>query len=144
MTQLQTISVKNDKSPKVVLDTNVLVSALVFGGKPRAVVEMLLENGTIIVSAEILTEIRRIIHAKFPAFKIHLARLEKLLKRDAKWVELGSTQVTVYRDPDDNKIIETAVIGTADYIVSGDEDLLVLQAYGAITILKSAEFLGSS
>ena len=132
---------KSSQKLRVVLDTNVLVSALVFGGKPRIAIEAVLEDGTVIISPEILTEVRRIVHAKFPTFVKHFERLDQLLKRDTVGVELGSIQVTVCRDPDDNRIIETAVIGNATYIVSGDKDLLVLQTYEAIKILKPVEFL---
>jgi putative PIN family toxin of toxin-antitoxin system len=133
--------VKSNKKLKVVLDTNVLVSALVFGGTPRVTVETVLKDGTFIISAEILSELRRIIHTKFPLFIEHLERLEKLIKRDAVLVELGGVQVAVCRDPDDNKIIETAVIGNASYIVSRDKDSLVLRSYTDIVILDSTEFL---
>jgi putative PIN family toxin of toxin-antitoxin system len=133
--------VKSTKSPKVVLDTNVLISALVFGGKPREVTELLVDTIIVVYSQEILTELRRIILLKFPAFSEDLQRLEKLLERDALRVELGSTLVTVSRDPDDNKFIETALIGGCQYIVSGDEDLLVIKKFKNIQILKPADFL---
>jgi uncharacterized protein len=118
-----------------------LISALVFGGKPRAVTDWLIENGTTILSQEILTEVRRIIDAKFPYSLGDLARLEKLLERDAIIVKLGSVQVTICRDPDDNKVIETALAGKCQYIVTGDKDLLVLQAYEGVKILKPTELL---
>jgi putative PIN family toxin of toxin-antitoxin system len=133
--------VKNAKSPRVVLDTNVFISALVFGGKPREVTELLVDTITVVYAHEILTEIRRIIHLKFPAFNEDLERLEKLLERDALRVELGSSLVTISRDPDDNKFIETAIIGDCQYIVSGDKDLLAIGSYKNIRIIKPAEFL---
>lgn len=132
---------KNAKSPRVVLDTNVFISALVFGGKPREVTELLVDTITVVYAHEILTEIRRIIHLKFPAFNEDLERLEKLLERDALRVELGSSLVTISRDPDDNKFIETAIIGDCQYIVSGDKDLLAIGSYKNIRIIKPAEFL---
>ena len=132
---------KSTKSPKVVLDTNILISALVFGGKPREVTELLVDTIIVVYSQEILTELRRIILLKFPAFSEDLQRLEKLLERDALRVELGSTLVTISRDPDDNKFIETALVGGCHYIVSGDKDLLVIKKFKNIQILKPADFL---
>jgi uncharacterized protein len=117
------------------------VSSLVFGGKPREAVDAVLEDSTVIVSAEILTEARRIIHTKFPIFIEDLARLEKLLKRDGIQVELGSLQVSVCRDPDDNKIIETALIGKCQFIISGDKDLLTLMRYDGVEMITAADFL---
>ena len=49
--------------------------------------------------------------------------------------------VTVCRDPDDNKLLETAVVGRADCLVTGDQDLLVLDPFQGIPILTPAEFL---
>ena len=129
------------KKPRVVVDTSVLISALVFGGNPRLVIDLLSE-GTIdgVVSVEILTELKRKILSKFPAFASELKQLEKLLERDARMVKLGSIQVTICRDPNDNMFLETAVLGNCQYIVSGDKDLLTLESYENIKILKPAEF----
>ena len=135
------IKVGHEKNLKVVLDTNVLVSALVFGGKPQVVIKWLVENGSIYISQDILTETRRIIHAKFPNFLIDFTRLEKLLERDALWVVLGSIKVNICQDPDDNMIIETALLGQGSYIVSGDNDLLVLKNYQNIQIATPSHFL---
>ncbi|HTE57914.1 MAG TPA: putative toxin-antitoxin system toxin component, PIN family [Verrucomicrobiae bacterium] len=130
------------KKPRVVVDTNVLISALVFGGKPRLVIDLLSEGAfDAVVSVEILTELKRKILSKFPAFAKELKQLEKLLERDARTVKLGSIQVTICRDPDDNIFLETAVLGNCQYIVSGDKDLLVLESYKGIKVLKPAEFL---
>ena len=130
-----------NNSLRVVVDTNVLVSALVFGGVPRKVMEILIEEATVVTSPEILTELRRIVHAKFPAFLEDLQRLEQLLKRDGVQVVLGDTHVTASRDPDDNKVIETAIAGACSYIISGDKDLLDLKQYEDIQIVTPANFL---
>lgn len=128
--------------PRVVIDTNVLLSALVFGGKPREVIELLARDAIdVVVSEEILTEMRRHVANKFPVFTSDLAKFEILLEQDSESVKLGSITINVCRDPDDNRIIETAVLGSCDYIVSGDKDLLVLESYKNIQILKPAEFL---
>jgi putative PIN family toxin of toxin-antitoxin system len=62
------------------------------------------------------------------------------LSKYARWVKLGNVSVTVCRDPDD-KVIETALIGMADYIVSEDKDLLVLREHEGVKIVKPADFL---
>lgn len=130
------------KKPRVVVDTNVLISALVFGGKPRQVTDLLSEGAIdAVVSVEILTELKRKILSKFPAFAGELKQLEKLLERDARIVKLGSIQVTICRDPDDNMFLETAVLGHCQYIVSGDKDLLALETYKGVGILRPTEFL---
>lgn len=132
---------ENRYKHRIVLDSNVLVSALVFGGKPRQVVEYVFEDANLIMSAEILSEVRRIIYSKFPSFIDDVERLDLLLKRDALFVELGSIVVTESRDPDDNMIIETAMIGNCSYLVNGDQDLLTLKSYEGITFFSPADFL---
>ena len=133
------------KSPhkiKAVLDTNVLVSAFVFGGVPRQVTDMIPEKlFWPVMSEEIMSELRRIILAKFPQHASGLPLYEKLLRNYAMWVPLGAATVTVCRDPDDNKIIETALLARCQYIVSGDNDLLAIGAYNGVKILNPIEFL---
>jgi putative PIN family toxin of toxin-antitoxin system len=103
--------------------------------------DMLIEEATVVVSPEMITELRRIVHAKFPAFLEDLQRLEQLLKRDGVQVTLGSIHVSASRDPDDNKVIETALAGACSHIISGDKDLLDLKQYEHIQIVTPAEFL---
>ncbi|MBW4062110.1 putative toxin-antitoxin system toxin component, PIN family [Candidatus Saccharibacteria bacterium] len=131
-----------DNRPRVVIDTNVWVSALVFGGKPRQVVELLARGIVeVVISPEILTEMRRKIASKFPDFGTDLGLIEILLEQDAELVMLGSITVTASRDDDDNRILETALVGNCNYIVSGDKDLLVLGSYEGVEILAPAEFM---
>ena len=128
--------------PRVVLDTNGLLSALVFGGKPRQVVELLARGMIeVVISPEILTEMRRKIAGKFPDFSNELALMELLLEQEAELVMLGGITVSASRDDDDNRILETALVGSCNYIVSGDKDLLVLQNYEGTEIVVPTEFL---
>jgi len=114
----------------------------VFGGKPRKLLDSVADRSiTIVIAEELLTETRRIIVSKFPDFLEDLQRIEKLLKRDGILVKLGSINVTVSRDPDDDKFIETAILGGCQYIVSGDKDLLTLESYENIQIVTVATFL---
>ena len=94
---------------KVVIDSNVWISGLVFGGKPKNILKLFIEGKIgVIVSEEILTELRRIINTKFPLFKPQLGLLEASIRDDAILVPLGDNTINVSRDADDNKIIETA------------------------------------
>ena len=127
---------------RVVIDTNVFISAIVFGGKPRRVINLVADDSVTLIMAEaIITEIRRIIVSKFPNFLEDLMRVEKLLEQDAEWVKLGFNTERITRDPNDDKFIETAVIGSCHYIISGDKDLLDLKEYMGIKILSPAGFL---
>ena len=88
-----------------------------------------------------MSELRRIITSKFPEHIPGIARYEKLLRKYAIWVPLGSHIITVSRDINDDAIIETAVIGKCSYIISGDKDLTVLKNYQDIKIVTPADFL---
>lgn len=128
--------------PRVVIDTNVWISGLIFGGVPGKILKLFI-NGEIIVvtSEENLSELRRKVNQKFPLFSPQLSIAESLIKEQAIVVKFGVYQVSISRDIDDNKFIETALTGGADYIVSGDKDLLVIKDYKNVEILKPAKLL---
>lgn len=129
----------------LVIDSNVWISALVFGGKPRQLFEQVVQRGiTIAVSAPILEEVRRNMQRKFPEFLEDFEELLIVLSSHLQYVTLGSISISVCRDPDDDKIIETAILSQASTIVSGDKDLLSLSRYESIEILRPGEFLVKS
>ena len=126
----------------IVIDSNVWISALIFGGNPEKILKLFIDNkAEVVMSEEIITELRRIIINKFPLFVNSLNLLEASLRKDTVFVQLGSITIDASRDVDDNRIIETAYIGKAQYIISGDKDLLVLKKYEDIKILNPSEFL---
>lgn len=129
--------------PVVVLDTNVIVSAIVFGGKPRDVFELAIEGKiTLAITHDILDEIQGVLRRKkfnFP--KQALQAVIKELESLADVVQPVGKIKAVTHDPDDNKFLECAVSAEATCIVSGDSHLLALERYGDIAILTPAEFL---
>ena len=127
---------------QIVIDSNVWISAIVFGGNPRRIFERAISEGwTIAVSEEIFTEIRRVLNIKFPDFVDDFENFQTLLQPYCAKVRLGGINVTICRDEDDNRIIETALIGTAEYIITGDKDLLILSSHEKITIVTPLAFL---
>ncbi len=128
---------------KVVIDSNVWISALVFGGKPRFIFEQAVSEGwTIVASEEIFTEVRRILIVKFPDFVEDFESFQIVLQPYINKVRLGHIKVVVSRDEDDNRVIETALTGDASHIITGDKDLLVLSQYKKIVIVNPTCFLG--
>jgi putative PIN family toxin of toxin-antitoxin system len=129
---------------RIVVDTNVIVSALVFGGLPRRVFEVV-EGGRceFCYSSGIESETRRVLRDKFGWDE---GRLDRYLP--GLW-SLGVRATprrrvnAVKDDPDDNRILECALAAGADAIVSGDGHLLRLTAYEGIAILTPREFLSS-
>ncbi len=126
----------------IVIDSNVWISAIVFGGTPRRLIEKIVRDGdSIVVSEEIFTEVRRVLSVKFNDFKADFENLKAILQLYIIKVDLGQIRISVCRDEDDNRVIETAIIGQAEVIVTGDKDLLVLLKYDEIIIQKPTEFL---
>jgi putative PIN family toxin of toxin-antitoxin system len=127
---------------RVVIDTNVWLSGLVFGGQPKELIRLFIEDTiSVVISEELISELRRKIVQKFPLYIPNVDLLELSLRQDANLIKLGSQTVNASRDPDDNKVIETALIGQCHYIVSGDKDLLVLKNFAGITILKPTDLI---
>ena len=128
---------------KVVLDSNIIISATIFGGKPRAVLELALEGKIeLAVSTEILQEIRTVLSGKkfqFPAPVINSIITE--IEIIGEIVEPLITIKTIQKDPADNKILECAVAAGADLIVSGDVHLLELKVFQGIRIVNASDFL---
>ena len=140
MTRVQ----RQNETLRVVIDTNVWISGLIFGGSPGAVIEQFVHGDIIVViSEEMLSELRRKIIQKFPLYIPKLSLFEASIREDATLVTLGSVTIKASRDPDDNKVLETAVIGGCQRIISGDRDLLTLGAYRDILIVSPTDFLNS-
>jgi putative PIN family toxin of toxin-antitoxin system len=127
---------------RIVVDTNVIVSALVFGGLPRRVFEAA-EDGRceFYYSAEIQGETRRVLRDKFGWDEDRLDRYLPALWNMGERVTAHRRINAVKDDPDDNRILECALAAGAEVIVSGDGHLLRLTAYEGITILTPRSFL---
>lgn len=128
---------------RIVADTNVLVSALIFpGGAPEAVYRVAIEGRvTLVTSAPLLTELGRILSEKF-AWGAH--RTEEALTgllRVSEVVEPQQRIAEIEADPDDDRVLEAALEGHVVTIVSGDRHLLALGSWRGIAIASPAEFL---
>ncbi len=125
-----------------VLDTNVLVSALLMGGAPRSALDTVLDNGVVLVSTATLLELADVLGR--PKFDKYLTEDERMrflvgLLKQAEMVDITEA-IEACRDPRDNKFLELAVCGRADVLISGDEDLLVLDPFRNVTIVTPQEF----
>jgi len=130
---------------RVVIDTNVWLSALIFGGKPRQVVELFIFGLiAVVISEEIFTAMRRKVRQKFPEFISDLKKMELLIRADAEIVLLGEITINISRDPNDNHILETAILGNCTHIITGDKDLRDINKYKKLKIVTPSEFLESN
>ncbi len=127
---------------RVVVDTNVIASAIFFGGKPQSIINLIM-NGRIdaFVTKEILEEYTDTINYlknKYPGKKSRIPLIE--IEEKCNVIESHSS-IHICRDPDDNKFIECAQDSACYYIVSGDKDLLSIRNYNGIKILTVTKFL---
>lgn len=133
------------KVKKVVIDTNVLVSALLFGGVPGELIP-LWKDGRIqpLASRDIFDEFIRVL--SYPKFQLTEKDVEFLLNQEIlPWFAVVSVKTGrsfVADDPDDDKFIWCALAGGAEYIISGDEHLLHLNPC-PVPVMSPAEFLAA-
>jgi putative PIN family toxin of toxin-antitoxin system len=127
---------------RVVFDSNVLLAALLFpGGRAAAAVQNILDGSDeLVLSPPILREILSVLARKFSRDKEELSRVAVVLGEMGEIVE-PSRRVEVFRDEPDNRILECAVEGKADVIVTGDKAMLAIGEYGGIRLITLAEYL---
>ncbi len=116
---------------KIVLDTNVLISGIFFGGPPGQILKTWKDQKIqIVLSKEILNEYQRVtkeLSKKFPS--VNIEPIIELLTIYGKVVETEGINVTVCEDPDDNMFIECAIASNTNIVVSGDNHLLKVSGY---------------
>lgn len=127
---------------RVVFDTNVIVSAIGFGGRPLdALLQAFDQNVQLVASEGTLAELERVFaYEHLPFTTYEQVQYPAIIRLEAAVVE-PNMSLDVVRDSDDDKFIECAVAGDADYIVSGDKDLREVESYHNIEIITAAEFL---
>jgi uncharacterized protein len=125
----------------VVLDTNVLVAAMVAKGLCHEVVVRSLGSCTVATSQPLLDELERTLRSKFTLGPAGLSFLEQLRRR-VRIVEPTPLRSPVSRDADDDVVLATAIAGGATVIVTGDQDLLVINRFDGIDIVSPRDFLG--
>ena len=127
---------------KLVLDSNVFISAFFWGGNPRKVMERIINGDDLLfVSDEILREVSSVMaRPKFNAGPRHAARFIAAIAEVARRVPYLGKVRGGCRDGDDDKVLECAVLGAADFIITGDNDLLSLESFEGIPIITAAEY----
>lgn len=125
---------------KVVLDTNVFISGIFWSGSPHKVLMLWAKNKiNLLVTKKILNEYLRILH-KFDHEGSLAQKWGAFVLENSIIIE-DKNLVQICRDSEDNKFLNCAITGGANYIVSGDDDLLSLKIIGSTEIITSAKFL---
>lgn len=129
---------------RVVLDTNIVISAaLSKQSVPAQVLDYVLENAIILISETTYRELsEKLLQSKFDRYVTQATR-QLFLEEFGRFCEVVavSTIIDKCRDSKDNKFLELGIDGKADFIVTGDKDLLVLHSLANILIITPSEFL---
>lgn len=129
----------------LVLDTNIYISAFIFKGKARDVLDIAIENKVdIYISEDILNEIKNVLQRK--KFSLTNAYIHSILSEIEAITNLVFPENKINdicRDRDDHIILECAEKSLADFIITGDQDLLVLKKYLKTKILSPSDFINN-
>lgn len=129
--------------PKVVIDTNVFISAFGWDGKPEAVL-LMMERRRIVncITSAIYAELQKVV--AYPKLKFSPALQVNILEFVFAWscfVQPNETIAVITDDPDDNKFLACAVAARAAFIISGDPHLLNLGSFRGIPVVTPGQFL---
>lgn len=125
---------------KVVLDTNVFISGAIYGGNADKILDLITNNKLdLLISQEIFDEL----FSKLNDFSVShtvIRKLEKVFLQHATMLT-PNIKIDICRDPKDNMFLELAWEGRADYLITGDKDLLTLKSFKGTLIVTPKEFL---
>ena len=125
---------------KIILDSNVIIAAFSSRGLCQSLFELCLDRHDIIISDHILSEISRILHKKFKMPRGKVEAIIDYLNELCECVDHEKLENAVCRDKDDDEILALSQSIKADYIITGDKDLLVLKSFNSIPIVLPREF----
>ena len=129
---------------KVFLDTNVLVSALATRGLCTDVLRRVVAQHDLIVGETVLRELRRVLRDKFKVPNDTIEAADRFLRREAVVIREAPSLGIDLRDPCDVPVLEEAVAGEADVLVTGDGDLLEIAGQAPLTVITPRGFWEAS
>jgi putative PIN family toxin of toxin-antitoxin system len=125
---------------RIVLDANVVVAAFAARGLCESLFELCLGSHEILLSKPLLDEIRRNLAKKVKLERQTVTAIERLLREHGSLLEPAAVAADACRDVDDLHILGLAKTGKADYVITGDDDLLVLKRFGRCRIVTPRQF----
>ena len=128
---------------KIVLDTNVIVSAFGWKGAPHEIFQKCIEGACLLhISPPLLNELRRVLN--YPKFNFNQIEINEFIAIVIEVAEIVESEITIDlipNDPSDNQVLECALAGDCEYIISGDNHLLEVREFGNIKVLSPDNFL---
>lgn len=126
---------------KVVLDTNVIVSGLIYGGKPEQVLYLIQQPQIkALVSPILKAEINEVLIKKFNFTPEKIILTEEFITENFQTI-YPTISINKVKDEDDNRVLEAAVEEGCNYIITGDRELLELRSFNDIKIMTVDQFL---
>ena len=126
---------------RVVIDTNVYISSLLFKGKAREVYDTCITNTDVFISDFIIAELSDKLYSKFSLSTKTIKDIITSILAVADKAVLVSPLPTICRDKDDNHILQLCESVSAEYLITGDKDLLIIVNYKSTRILSPSDFL---
>jgi putative PIN family toxin of toxin-antitoxin system len=128
---------------KLVLDTNIFISSFYWGGNPEKIIQRIIDGvDELYISKEILEEISSVMaRPKFKTQRETIESFTKSIDKISKKIVIMGQVKNICRDSEDDNKLECGLLSNADYIITGDDDLLVLKEYANIKIIKPKEYL---
>jgi len=127
---------------RVVFDTNIFISAFVIPGSlaEKAILKMIEGEDSLSISKDIIHEVLSVLSLKFGRDREALSHVAVTLSGLAELVKLGG-RVKIFMDEPDNRILECAIYGGADLLVTGDKEILQQREYKGVKIISLKEYL---
>jgi len=125
----------------VVLDSGIWISGFHFGGVPLLALDRAFVSDRIVICPEITAEVSTILVEKFGWNSPDVRAALAAFLADAKTLELRGTIKGVCRDPKDDMLFECALLGDANLIVSGDNDVLAVGSYKSIRVVTARQYV---
>jgi putative PIN family toxin of toxin-antitoxin system len=125
-------------------DTNVLISGTFWRGVPRLLIRLARKKQIQVVTGQaLLDELQSVLTRPDKPFRLSQAEASLIADDVLTYASsvVPTREVTICRDPDDNSVLACALAGRAEYLVTGDPDLLVLEKYEGVAIVKVRDFV---
>lgn len=125
---------------RVVIDTNVFVSAFIWGGNPEKIIKAWLKGKFVLLISPILLAEILLVLERLGMDVREIQQTRDILERHGLKVS-PSKKITLCRDPKDDAVLDLCAVGKADYLITGDKDLLQIKKFKETEILQPKEFL---
>jgi len=128
---------------RVVFDTNIFISAFAISGNlaEKAILKIIEGEDILVISKEIIDEVLSVLSSKFSRDQEALSHIAVILSELRELVK-PTRKISIFKDEPDNRILECALYGKADALLTGDKEMLRLREYSGIKIISLKEYLG--